>query len=348
MKNNSLKSFSIIIFMAITNIFYCDFVGFNYLIDNYKQSAWLMILFLFIINILICIPFKGFKKSFSPLKEVRKNIFIKIITIMYIILSTLMLTIFSSFIIKNYFYYETPIEIFIIITIITASIISFQSFNSIISSAMIFFSFFGFFYIIPLFFLKEHDFSLLFPINININNFYKIFLMSLYLLDNLLLAFYSPNIENGFKRKHIFIGNTILILYFLYITIDSTSLLGANYYINTKMAGFLRWQLFKGDSFFENYDIFLLVMITITTVYKLSFHFNLLRLILNIKKNKKYLLVFITIFVALSLILNIYILTIQKHFILLSLVALALIFIIYLYFIKKSLEEKNENITNFR
>ena len=73
LKANSLKGYSVIIFMAITNIFYCDFVGFNYLIDNYKQNAWIMILFLFIINIIICLPFKGFKKSFSPLKEIKNN-----------------------------------------------------------------------------------------------------------------------------------------------------------------------------------------------------------------------------------------------------------------------------------
>lgn len=346
LKANSLKGYSVIIFMAITNIFYCDFVGFNYLIDNYKQNAWIMILFLFIINIIICLPFKGFKKSFSPLKEIKNNVFVKTIVILYIVLSAVMLTLFSSFIIKNYFYYETPIQVFIVLTTIVSIIISFQSFNSIISSAILFFFFFGFFYIFPLFFLKEHDFSLLLPIDIDIKNFYKVFLMALYLLDNFLLVFYSPNIDNGFKRKHIFIGNTILIIYFLYITIDSTTLLGANYYLNTKMAGFLRWQLFKGDSLLENYDVFLLVMITVTTIYKLSMHFNILRLITGLKKNNKYLFIFIAVFLSLSLVANCFILQLENNFVFLSTIAFLLIFILYLYFTKKSMEDYRESNTD--
>lgn len=343
MNEHNVKGYNIVIFMAITNILYCDFVGFNYLIDNFKQNGWLAILFLFIINLLICFLFKGFNKSFSPLKEISKNNLIRIITIIYLTISSIFLIIYSSIIIKNYFYFESPIQIFIIITVITSIIISFQSFNSIITSATLFFFLFGFFYIFPLFFLNEHNFSLLLPIDFDFSKSYKIFLMCLNLFDNFILCFYSPIIKDGFKRKHILIGNTILIIYFLYITMDSITLLGANYYSNTKMAGFLRWQLFKGGSFFENYDIFLLIMITIITIYKLSVHFNLLRLLLNQKRKIKIGVIIGTFFTVFSLVSYHFIEYIQNNIIIISIILLILIIIIYLFFCKKSWEVKFGN-----
>lgn len=346
LNEHNVKGYNIVIFMAITNILYCDFVGFNYLIDNFKQNAWIAILFLFIINIFICLFFKGFNKTFHPLKELSKNNLIRIITIIYITASSIFLIIYSSIIIKNYFYFESPIQIFILITIITSVIISFQGFNSIITSTTLLFFLFGFFYIFPLFFLNEHNFYLLLPIDFDFLKSYKILLMSLNLFDNFILAFYSPIIKNGFKRKYILIGNTILIIYFLYITMDSITLLGANYYSNTKMAGFLRWQLFKGGSFFENYDIFLLIMITIITIYKLSIHFNLLRLLFSQKRKIKIGLIITTTFSILSLIAYHLIDYIQNNIVIISLFLLILIFIIYLFFCKKSQEVKFGNNNN--
>ena len=123
-------------------------------------------------------------------------------------------------------------------------------------------------------------------------------------------------------------------------------LLGANYYLNTKMAGFLRWQLFKGDSILENYDVFLLVMITVTTIYKLSMHFNILRLITGLKKNNKYLFIFIAVFLSLSLVANCFILQLENNFVFLSTIAFLLIFILYLYFTKKSMEDYRESNTD--
>ena len=112
------------------------------------------------------------------------------------------------------------------------------------------------------------------------------------------------------------------------------------------MAGFLRWQLFKGDSILENYDVFLLVMITVTTIYKLSMHFNILRLITGLKKNNKYLFIFIAVFLSLSLVANCFILQLENNFVFLSTIAFLLIFILYLYFTKKSMEDYRESNTD--
>lgn len=343
MNKKALREFNLILFLCFSNAFYANFFGFNFLIDNYMQNAWFPFIIIFIINLLFCFLFKGFNNKFYPLKIVKKNYFIRIITIIYSIVTSLIIIIFSAILTRNYFYYETPAFLFIFITVITSLILSYQGFSSIISTSTIFFSVFIIFYIFPLFFIKEHDYLLLFPFTFNFKEIYKILLMLLFTFDNFIVIYFSPLINNGVKRKHLVISNSILIIYCLHIMIDSLSLLGANYYKNTFMSAFLRWQLFKGDSFLENYDIFLLVLLTIITIYKISVYFNLIRLTLYCKKKKRFGMIFGGLFLILSMFCFHFIDLIQKNLQYVFSLLLIIIFIIYLYFTKKSWEVKYGN-----
>ena len=114
--------------------------GFNYLIDNYNNSAWLYYLIFMIVNIIILFFFKGFKSSYFPIKDIKKKYFIRIITFIYCILASIIIIIFNSILQRNFFYFETPALIFIIVTTIAALILSFQGFTSIISLSTIFFT----------------------------------------------------------------------------------------------------------------------------------------------------------------------------------------------------------------
>ena len=343
MNKKALHGFNLVLFISIGNAFYANFFGFNYLINNYDQTAWFPFIILLLINLLFCFFFKGFNNNFHPLKIIKKNYFIRIITIIYCLITSLIIILFASVLTRNFFYYETPALIFVFITVITSLILSYQSFSSIISTSTIFFSVFALFYIFPLFFVKEHDYNLLMPFSFDFKNSYKILLMLLFTFDNFIVIYYSPIIKNGLKRKHLLIGNTILIIYCLHIMIDSLSLLGANYYKDTFMSAFLRWQLFKGDSFLENYDIFLLVILTIITVYKISVYFNLVRLTLYQKKKKRFGVIFGVIFLILGVIGFHFIEIIQNNLQYIFLSLLILIFIIYLYFTKKSGEVRYAN-----
>ena len=133
MNKSILKDYNIILFIGLSNLFYITFFGFNYLIDNYNNSAWLYYLIFMIVNIIILFFFKGFKSSYFPIKDIKKKYFIRIITFIYCILASIIIIIFNSILQRNFFYFETPALIFIIVTTIAALILSFQGFTSIIS-----------------------------------------------------------------------------------------------------------------------------------------------------------------------------------------------------------------------
>ena len=124
--------------------------------------------------------------------------------------------------------------------------------------------------------------------------------MLLFFLDNYIVIFYSPKFRDGIKKKHLLLGNSFAIFYSLYILIDSITILGSKYFENTQMTAFTRWQVFKGYGFIENYDIFLLIIVTVSTIYKLSVYFNLTRLIIFEKRKRRFGVIFGALFLILT------------------------------------------------
>lgn len=342
MNKSVLKDYNIILFIGLSNLFYITFYGFNYLIDNYSNTAWLYFLIFIVANIIILFFFKGFKNSYFPIKDIKKKYFIRIITFIYCILASIIIIIFNSILQRNFFYFETPALIFIIITTLAALILSFQGFTSIISLSTIFFTIILFFYIFPLFYLDQHYYRLLLPINFSFKNIYKILLLLVFTLDNFLICYYNTEIKNGIKRKHLLIGNIILMAFTLFIIVDSLSLLGSNYYLDTKMSAFLRWQLFKSDAFFENYDILLLIISTIINIFKISVYFDLARIITLSKRKTRFKLIFGVLFLILISLAYYFVQIWEKYLVYIFIVLLILISIIAIYFIKKSMEVNSE------
>lgn len=342
MTANKVNNYSVIIFMYSTNVIYLTTIGFDLLLDNFKQSTWNVFILDVLVSIAIIFLFKGFPKKTYPLKMVFKNNFIRAIMIIYLVITSIIIIIISSSILQIYFYLETPLYIFIVLTIIVSTIVGFQSFKIIINSAFLPLLTISLFYIIPLFFLGSRDFLLLFPIDINYNKLYLSLIVLLFPIDNILFSLYAPQMKKGFTRKTLVTATIFLAIYFLYIIVDSITLMGAAFFKDVTYGGFYRWLFYKGNRFLENTNILLLIVLTITVIFRLGFYISTTRLLIKIPKKKRFMAIFAAILVILSLIINKYRIVFGKLMLPVILFLLLLILIIFSFFVKKSWEYRNE------
>ena len=345
MNYNILSNKKLILFMSISNIFIINLIGLSRLFNRFKNVAWLIVLIMIIMVFIICLPFKGLPKELNIMKKIRKKYLLRILLLIYLLFSITFNTVIVSLTINKFFYFNTNVLITSFCILFASLILSRNSFNKIISLSMIFFIFIIIIYIIPFTHFEEREFSLLFPININFKDLIYTIPLLMFPLEHLIHGLFNNQIENGFTKKSLIISCIIEGFYILFIMLDAQTLVGANFYVDMYYPGVFRWLVYQGNKFIENYDIFLLIIIITTYIFKLSFYLHTLRKILFIKsKTKNYLLIFLVSFTIISIlyILNNYLGIISVVYIYTS---LGILLILYLYFIylshKNYLKGKN-------
>ena len=346
MNNNVLSEKKLIIFMSISNIFIINLIGLSRLFNRFKNVAWLIVIIMILLVIVLFLPFKGLPKEINVLKKIRKKYLLRIFLLIYLICSIPFNTIIVSLTINKFFYFNTNVLITAFCILFASLILCRNSFNKIISLAITFFLFIIVIYIIPFTHIEEREFSLLFPININIKDLIYTIPLLMFPLEHLIHGLFNNQIENGFNRKSLIISCIIEGLYILYIMLDAQTLVGANFYVNMYYPGVFRWLVYQGNKFIENYDIFLLIIIITTYIFKLAFYLHSLRKILFIKSNtKNYILLFLSTFSIISILylFNNYLGTISIIYLYISLVVLLLLYFYFIYLSRKTNNKEYKN-----
>ena len=320
-----------ILFLGLSNILIVSQISFIQLINEFKQNSWWILLLVMLIFVLIGLLFPGIKKND---KNIFKNKFIKILLTLYLLIAIIENTFLTGLIIKQYFYTEANILIILIVLLITFYILGTFELTRIFDVGIIFFLLTSVFYLIPLFNQDDRNHSLLLPIDIKqVINIYKAYLVFLFPLENIIYAYHYMQFKEGFRKKDFVIAGIISIVYLLQIIIDSISILGTNYFLESKESSYIRWQTFKGNKFIENFDIFLLVIMTVTICFRMALNVNTLLSIWKAKKKSKINILFILIFLGFEIILYVFS-NIFNSILMYSLfVCLGLIGLIYLYII---------------
>lgn len=326
------KNINLIIFMICSNMVLYSQISFSTFINNLENYAHYGLLCYLVPIIIVCFLYKGFKKGFNPIINIEKNIVIKFISIVYLSVFSIIILYLTSTVIKVQFYSELPILIIFIGLITTCIYLSLNSPNQIINISSIFFIIILLFNLVPFFHIQERNFNLLLPIGIN-KNIYKCFIIFLFPLDNIIFSINSASYDKGFSRKTFLIGNLCSFSLLLIIFLDNLTLLSYKYYVGTIFSPFIRWSVYQGNKFIESYEILLLIIIIITTIFRVAYNLSTTRILLKYKKNIKSSAVIFTILLIILTILYMFINMLNSILTISLIILLILIMILFTYFI---------------
>lgn len=345
------KNYKVIFFLTTSNILFINQSIFNILINNYKQSSWIAIIFFIFISVLLSLFFKGFSGTTNVTKEINNNKFISFFISIYIIIILSIIIFLASIIIKDYFYNRANLFTIIIIISFLCFYLSKYTFPKIIGISLIFSIGYFVFYLIPIFHYKERNLSYLLPLEFDIKNIFSCINLIIFPMENIIFSIYSNQINKGFRKKDYLLSNLFSYIYLLFIIIDSITLLGANYYQDLRLGEFIRWEVFQGNKFIETYELFFLIIVSISVIFRGIIYFNIIRRLHLIKQDsfKKYIPLIITLIIQILFYLYIN----NFHDIVFKTLnyLTVLIIIIYIYFIWLSNNIKNKttnlNVTNY-
>lgn len=329
------KNINLIIFMICSNMILYSQIGFSTFINNLENYAHFGLICYLIPIIILCFLYKGFKKGYNPIININKNIIIKFLCIIYLSLFSIILLYLTSTVLKVQFYNELPILIIYVGLIVTCIYLSTNSPNQIINVSSLFFIIIILFNIIPFFHMQERNFNLLLPIGIN-NKIYKCFIILLFPLDNIIFSINSALYDKGFSRKTFLIGNICAFSLLLIIFLDNMSLLSYKYYLGTIFSPFIRWSVYQGNKFIESYEILLLIIMIITTIFRVAYNLSTIRILLKHKKNIKLSGIIFTILLVILSILYMFINKLNSILTVSLIILLILIMILFAYFIRLS------------
>jgi len=337
MKTNN---FSLLLFIAISNMTIYSQICFSTFVNNLYNSAYIGLLIYLIPIIILCSLFNGFKKNINPLKDIHKNKFIKFISIIYLFVHAILLIYFTSVVIKDHYYNHLSFYIIIAGILITCFYLGSFSPNKIINLSTIFFLMILLFNFIPFFHLEERNINLLLPISIN-KNIIKCYIIFMFPLDTIIFSLNSATYKNGFSKKLFILGNLFSFLLLITIFLDSLSLFSSKYYLNSIFSPFIRWSVYQGNKFFESYDILLLIILIVTTIFRVSYNFSTIKTLFI---NKKYINIYGFLISFLILIILFLLVNYFNTILIINLIILFVtIFIIYCYIVHLSYKYKSKN-----
>lgn len=319
-----------IFFIVMSSIFFITAVYFPVLIKKFNNISWIAIIIAILMVVLLLLCFPSFNEGFNPLKSINKSSPIKFILSSYLIFSTILHIIICSILIKTVFYHLTPIIIIIFALTLPISVLTNQTSKCIFDTGTVFFFISLLIYILPLTSSSLRKLYLLLPIHFNFELSY-ILLMLLFPLDLIVYTFYNPIVKGGIKKKHLILATVLLLGYFMFIVIDSVTLLGSQYLNGIPFGGFLRWEYINDNRFFQSFDILMLFLVTIITIYKSAINLNLVKLINNIKIRKSNIIIcFLSVATCSFIGCNFY-KEIENNFITILIIFLIQIMIIFIY-----------------
>lgn len=343
MNQKQINNFQVFIFILMANGFLINLIAFKPIVRAFNQNSWYIPLIIYLVYLIMIIPYKSMAKKINLLKEARQNKIINGIVILYCFISVLLTVFYCSLAVKDLFYNRTPIWFFILSLTICSLYLSSKNFTTIIQTASIFLTISLLLYITPIVNILKRPMLNILPLRFEYKKFYLGFLLLLFPFDNMLLAYHNTHLKDGLTKKMAIINGGLTLFYLAYILFDSISLVGYQYFETLLLGGLFRWQVFSSNAVFENNDIFLLYIMSVGAIFKSGFYFNTIRLILYPSDRRKAIIFIGIIFLIANYFLYSYLEMFVRHAMYIRYLLLGLMSIIFIYIIIQSRKvSKNE------
>lgn len=276
--------FNIFLICGINSLYASNIIMRNFPYNGYIIPLLLLPFVLLLTTILF--------NNLESLKLVINNRFIRILFLLYLILSAYILIINYLKITNDYFYNITPPLIVLIIILFLSLFISSYGINNIINVGFIF-SILIFSIGLILFIMN--------PTNNNINNNYQfndyyLLIGNLFIyLDILLLP---PFCSYKASKKDIYIILTISTIINTLLILKNYLLFDSSFFIDHKYPYISKFLFISINNYFEHFDLYYLIIITIFIIFKLSINIEEYRILCKIKKNSILNIIFILILIS--------------------------------------------------
>lgn len=295
MENSKKISSNLILFIGILySINYGSLCFSSFIMKDFDKIAW-------IIPLTNIIPFIILVLLYKPNKNIinyKNSKMFKILLLISSFINSALWIFISSQMLGISFYNLTPVSFFAVITIIIIIILSNINHKVILRLGVLFTT--GFVFFIPLVLDYQNTYQpyidILRPLDFNIlKGIYYITIVNelfLYVTTN---EFYDKPIS----RKQLILAGTIILFVTSLQIIDSYAMVSYKYYSNLMFPSLNRYFSHKGNRFVEHYDILLLFIMVITTLYKTSHYITKTKYFLECKNTIFNLIYFsfLTIFV---------------------------------------------------
>lgn len=339
MKTTTQDNLKILFINSILLIFTNALTTSNLLIKENPHIAIFIPSIILIIILLLSIFLPSFNKSI--LKIINNNLFIKIILVIYLTLSTILLLSTGINLISRFFYIKTPIFLIILTTVFAISFLSKMPLNRMLNLFFLILILVALYNFLKFITLSKGTSLIIDDIGFNDNPIYSICSTIYVYLDSFILYLFTIK-GKPMMNKKTFIFSSLLIAFFTtYSILESFLYLPPTILSTTFYPVLFKYKALAGGKYFDNLTTILFTDTLILMIFKGAINLFSLRVLLNLKHKQS---VFVSQTIILTLILTfIYYLKIleDKYIYIIGIICsfLLLIFYFYLIYIKKKVKK---------
>lgn len=293
MKNNYFNSFKVILVGSFLSIMIAEITSSNFILLTTPKNAFLIPL-IFLLFLLLLGLFLS-RKTDNILKEVMHNWFLRIIILVYTLVSLLIYFISTLTVITEWFYINTPTILIIITFVLGIVILSSIPPNTIINI--------GFYMVIIIFFvnmikflsinkditfwLREIDFKIDKPLSL---------VSCLYVyLDIILFYLITLKRSPALSKKSYLIMVSVIVLFSVINILEMSFYFAPEVISKITYPAIYGYKLYPGNKFFESSSLLLLINSICSLLLKGALNVYLIRILLKIKRKNINLLIMMII-----------------------------------------------------
>lgn len=259
----------------------------NTIMRTYPESGfiiYLLILPLILIGALLA------KSHKHIIKIILSNNFLRFLLTLYLLISSFIFLIAYLKVTNDFYYRLTSPLIITIILIITSLIFSSYGINNIINIGFVSFIILILLSSITLLNKTDYDTNLLNTTNFQIDNTYYLIGYLFIFFDVIIVSIFSHR-KTNLKKSYIFVGiiacfiNTFLIF-------ENYLLFNFQYFIEGRYPYIVKYLAFTKNRYFEHFDLFYLIFVSVYLLFRLSINFEILRINSKFRRNNCLIILF--------------------------------------------------------
>lgn len=322
-----------ILLFSINLILMNNLILSNYIMNLYPESGYLIHIILGIISVILVLFLPN---NLVNIKEkILNNKYCKFfisITLLFIIIITISISIYH---ISERFFYLTPTFLIVLFIMYFIFLILKADINNLLNITLLSFIFIIIISSFHLFSKTRLDANFIKPFSFIFKNPLIIFSFIGFYLEGLIYIIPLNTKNLAIRKLDIIISIIIGSIISSFLLLQNTLYLTPSFFNDLNYPALYRFRLYFGPKYIEHFDNFLLLIISLFIIPKISLYLDLLRVTLNIKKSVYYRLgvfiffSFISIFIFYNFGYNI------KYLFIPNIIFTILTFIFYLFIIKE-------------
>lgn len=270
----------------------------NMAIKNFPTCGYLVFLLILPFTLLftLFIP-----KEANSIKTIVNHNHLRIILLLYFLISGFFSLSAYIGIINDYYYQETSHFVLLILIILTCLFMSNYGLSNIVRIGFVMLIIVLILYTLTLTNNATHDYTLLKHTQIKLNNLYNLLCFPFLFLDELLLFLFIP-IKN-IKRSSLILMLIATILFSTGLVFECYLFFKPEYFNNSKYPYLIKYFAYRNNQYLEHLDILYLIFTTTFIVFHFATQCEIVRIILKGKRNSV-ITIFFPIALAILVILN--------------------------------------------